>query len=116
MNDTEALEVDICACVGGVGVSVCAAMIWTDVFVGFDVIMLQNMHGVLCVFPPIKWTDVFVCIIVLKNVGFIEAELLRGGKCADVNLIGVVVFPINISVRSDDGGDLEFRGLSKVNL
>lgn len=52
----------------------------------------------------------------LKNVGFIEAELLRGGKCADVNLIGVVVFPINISVRSDDGGDLEFRGLTKVNL
>lgn len=115
MNDTEVLGVDICARVDGVGGSVCAAMIWTDVFVGFDV-MLQNMHGVVCVFPPIKWTDVFVCIIVLKNVGFIEAELLRGGECADVNWIGVVVFPINISVRSDDGGDLEFRGLTKVNL
>lgn len=49
-------------------------------------------------------------------MGFIEAELLRGGECADVNWIGVVVFPINISVRSDDGGNLEFRGVTKVNL
>lgn len=45
VNDTELLEVDICGCVGGVGLLVCAviAMIWTDVFVEFDVVVLENV-------------------------------------------------------------------------
>lgn len=44
-NDTELLEVDLCAYFVGVGVLVCVvlAMIWTDVLLGFGVILLVNV-------------------------------------------------------------------------
>lgn len=42
-NDTELLEVDLCAYVVGVLVCVVLAMIWTDVLLGFGVILLVNV-------------------------------------------------------------------------
>lgn len=44
-NDTELLEVDLCAYVVVVGVLVCVvlAMTWTDVLLGFGVILLVNV-------------------------------------------------------------------------
>lgn len=42
-NDTELLEVDLCAYVGGVGALVCVfpAMIWTGVLLDFGVMLLK---------------------------------------------------------------------------
>lgn len=54
-NDTELLEVDLCPYVGGVGVlvSVVLAMIWTDVLLGFSVI-LYVVRGVVDIDLVIK--------------------------------------------------------------
>lgn len=45
-NDTELLEVDLCAYVVGVGVLVCVApaIIWTDVLLDVGVILLVNVE------------------------------------------------------------------------
>lgn len=56
-NDTELLEVDLCAYFVGVGVLVCVvlAMIWTDVLLGFGVILLVNVvRGVVDIDLVIK--------------------------------------------------------------
>lgn len=116
VNDTELLEVDICACVVGVGVWVCViAVIWTDGFDGFDVIVLEKCGLWCCRCPTMRWTCVVIGKIVFETVGLFKAELLRVGKCANLYGIGVVL-PINVGVRTDGGDDRDISGLTEVNL
>lgn len=81
-NDTEELEVDLCAYVGGVGVLVCVfpPMIWTGVLLDFGVMLLVNeVRDVVDLVLKMRKTDVVAGIIVLVNVGLIEAELIGVG-------------------------------------
>lgn len=80
-NDTEELEVDLCGYVGGVGVLVCVfpPMIWTGVLLDFGVILLVNEVCDVDLILKMRKTDVVAGIIVLVNVGLIEAELIGVG-------------------------------------
>lgn len=120
-NDTELLEVDLCAYVVGVGVLVCVvlAMIWTDVLLGFGVILLVNVvSGVVDIDLVIKmrWTDVDAGINVFENVGLIEARLFGVGWCTKVNGTSVLVIPVNSLVRTDCGGARVVIGFAEVKL
>lgn len=67
------------------------------------------------VFPTIRWTDVFVGILVVKNVGLFELELLGANKRAIVIGTGVLVFPINILVLTSDVGDRDAIEFAEIN-
>lgn len=100
-NDTELLEVDLCAYVGGVGVLVCVfpPMIWTGVLLDFGVMLLVNeVRDVVDLVLKMRKTDVVAGIIVLVNVGLIEAGLNGVGGCTEVNGTCVPVLPVNIVV------------------
>lgn len=89
---------------------------WADVFVGLGVLLIKSVSGVLnwvIVFPTIRWTDVFVGILVVKNVGLFELELLGANKCAIV--IGTGVLPVNILVPTNDGGDRDAIEFAEIN-
>lgn len=116
-NDTEELEVDLCTYVGGVGVLVCEfpAMIWTGVLLDFGVMLLVNeVCDVVDVDVVLKMrkTDVVAGIIVLVNVGLIEAELIGVGWCTEVNGTCVPVLPVNIVVWTDCGGARDVIGFN----
>lgn len=80
--------------------------------------MLKSVCLVLnwvIVFPTIRWTDVFVGILVVKNVGLFELELLGANKRAIVIGTGVLVFPINILVLTSDVGDRDAIEFAEIN-
>lgn len=90
---------------------------WTDVFVGLGVFFIKSVCLVLnwvIVFPTIRWTDVFVGILVVKNVGLFELELLGANKRAIVIGTGVLVFPLNILVPNNGGGDRDAIGFAVI--
>lgn len=118
-NDTEELEVDLCAYVGGVGVLVCVfpPMIWTGVLLDFGVMLLVNeVRDVVDLVLKMRKTDVVAGIIVLVNVGLIEAELIGVGWCTEVNGTCVPVLLVNIVVWTDCGGARDVTGFAEVKL
>lgn len=104
-NDTELFEVDLCAYVGGVDVLVYLfpAMIWTGVLLDYGAILLVNEVRNVVVLKMI-WTDVVAGIIVVENVGLIEAGFFGVGWCTKVKGTCVIVLPVNIVVGADRGG------------
>lgn len=87
-------------------------MIWTGVLLDFGVMLLVNEVRDVDLVLKMRKTDVVAGIIVLVNVGLIEAELIGVGWCTEVNGTCVPVLPVNIVVWTDCG----VTGFAEVKL
>lgn len=80
--------------------------------------MIKYVSGVLnlvIVFLIIRWIDVFVGFLVVKNVGLFKLELLGVNKCVIVIGIGVLVFIVNILVLINGVGDWDVIEFVEIN-
>lgn len=92
-------------------------MIWTGVLLDFGVMLLVNEErDVVDLVLKMRKTDVVAGIIVLVNVGLIEAELIGVGWCTEVNGTRVPVLPVNIVVWTNCGGARDVIGFAEIKL